>query len=441
MKRDIYEHLRAWSRSQERKPLILRGARQTGKSYALQWLGETCYDSFVLLNFEKDPLLATLFQETLDPKILVTKISAYTGKEIEAGRTLLIFDEIQESNAALNALKYFCEEAPEYHVVAAGSLLGVKMSQGRSFPVGKVDFLDLFPMTFEEFLDANNGTALRALLEGKRDLLPLADAFHQKFLTHLTNYFIVGGMPEVVAGFAGSGSFAKARHIQETILRGYQNDFAKHAPASDIPKLSRVWGSIPSHLSRENKRFIFSAVRRGARGRDYESALAWLNDAGLIHYCHRLAKAAMPLRSYEDPDIFKVYVLDIGLLGALADLPFDVLYRGSRVFHEFHGAFIENYVAQQLVSKGMALHYWESSGNAEIDFVIQSAGTILPLEAKAGINVKSKSLRSFRDRYPELTRACRVNLLNFQQAGQYENYPLYAVLHCTRDIASMNIQL
>ena len=186
MKRDIYEHLRAWSRSKERKPLILRGARQTGKSYALQWLGETCYDSFVLLNFEKDPLLATLFQETLDPKILVTKISAYTGKEIEAGRTLLIFDEIQESNAALNALKYFCEEAPEYHVVAAGSLLGVKMSQGRSFPVGKVDFLDLFPMTFEEFLDANNGTALRALLEGKRDLLPLADAFHQKFLTHLT---------------------------------------------------------------------------------------------------------------------------------------------------------------------------------------------------------------------------------------------------------------
>ena len=436
MKRDIYEHLRAWSRSPERKPLILRGARQTGKSYALQWLGETCYDSFVLLNFEKDPLLATLFQETLDPKILVTKISAYTGKEIEAGRTLLIFDEIQECNAALNALKYFCEEAPEYHVVAAGSLLGVKMSQGRSFPVGKVDFLDLFPMTFEEFLDANNGAALRALLEGKRDLVPLADAFHQKFLTHLTNYFIVGGMPEVVAGFAGAGGFAKARHIQETILRGYQNDFAKHAPASDIPKLSRVWGSIPSHLSRENKRFIFSAVRRGARGRDYESALAWLKDAGLIHYCHRIAKAAMPLRSYEDPHIFKVYVLDIGLLGALADLPFDVLYRGSRVFHEFHGAFIENYVAQQLVSKGKALHYWESSGNAEIDFVIQSAGTILPLEAKAGINVKSKSLRSFRDRYPELTRACRVNLLNFQQAGEYENYPLYAVLHCTRDIAS-----
>ncbi len=181
----------------------------------------------MLLSFEKDPLLATLFQETLDPKILVTKISAYTGKEIEAGRTLLIFDEIQESNAALNALKYFCEEAPEYHVVAAGALLGVKMSQGRSFPVGKVDFLDLFPMTFEEFLDANNGGALRALLEGKRDLVPLADAFHQKFLTHLTNYFIVGGMPEVVAGFAGSGGFAKARHIQETILRGYQNDFAK----------------------------------------------------------------------------------------------------------------------------------------------------------------------------------------------------------------------
>ncbi len=219
-------------------------------------------------------------------------------------------------------------------------------------------------------------------------------------------------------------------------MRGYQNDFAKHAPASDIPKLSRVWGSIPSHLSRENKRFIFSAVRRGARGRDYESTLAWLKDAGLIHYCHRIAKAAMPLRSYEDPHIFKVYVLDIGLLGALADLPFDVLYRGSRVFHEFHGAFIENYVAQQLVFKGKALHYWESSGNAEIDFVIQSAGTILPLEAKAGINVKSKSLRSFRDRYPELTRACRVNLLNFQQAGEYENYPLYAVLHCTRDIAS-----
>jgi predicted AAA+ superfamily ATPase len=427
MKRDIYNALAAWSSSPHRKPLILQGARQVGKTHALRWLGNSCYESVVILNFEKDPLLKSLFDESLSPDVLLSKISGYFGQQVVPGKTLLIFDEVQECNAALNALKYFCEDAPNHHIAAAGSLLGVKMSQGSSFPVGKVDLLDMYPLTFMEFLDANNCGALRDILESKNDLKPISEAFHQKLLTQLTYYFIVGGMPEVVSRFTESGDFSAARKIQEAILAAYQNDFAKHAPTNDIPKLSLIWESIPTYLARENKRFIFSALRKGARGRDYESALTWLKSAGLIHYCYRVTKPALPLAAHADRSVFKIYALDVGLLGALSKLPFEVLFRGSRIFQEFHGAFVENFVAQELKAKGTDLYYWESEGIAEVDFICQTTESMVPLEVKAGVNVKSKSLQTFQQKFPELTPICRANMLNFQKNGSLENYPLYAV--------------
>ncbi len=434
MRRDIHQKLTSWQQSKGRKPLVLQGARQVGKSHALRWLGESQYDEAVTLNFERDPLLASLFADSLDPKVLVRNISSYFGKTIYPQKTLIIFDEIQECNAALNALKYFCEEAPEYHVAAAGSLLGVMLSSGRSFPVGKVDFLNIYPMTFCEFLDATGNQKLREMLDDKKDLAKLPQAFHQKLLGHLTQYFIVGGMPEVVGSYIENVDFKKARRFQDAILTSYHRDFAKHAPKSDIPKLSTVWNSIPNHLARENKRFIFSSLRSGARGREFDSALQWLHDAGLIHFCHRITKAAMPLRSYVEPNIFKVYALDVGLLGAMADLPPETLFRGSRVFQEFHGAFIENFVAQELRAVGQRLYYWESEGKAEVDFVVQTSLSVMPLEAKAGINVKSKSLSAFRAKHSELQRVTRTNLLNFDQSGGTENYPLYALEQCVRGV-------
>lgn len=429
MNRTIYAALKNWSTSPHRKPLILQGARQVGKTHALRWLGDSSYENTVVLNFEKDPLLKSLFNESLSPEVLLSKISGYFGQQILPEKTLLIFDEVQECKAALNALKYFCEDAPSYHLAAAGSLLGVKMSQGGSFPVGKVDFLDVHPLTFAEFLDANKCGTLRKMLEHKDDLKPLSEAFHQKLLTQLTHYFIVGGMPEVVSRFTDGGGFPAARKVQEDILEAYQNDFAKHAPTTDIPKLSLVWESIPGHLARENKRFIFSALRKGARGRDFESALGWLKNAGLIHYCYRVSKPALPIAAYADKGIYKIYALDVGLLGALSKLPFEILFRGSRVFQEFNGAFVESFVAQELAARGANLHYWESEGIAEVDFICQTTDSLVPLEVKAGVNVKSKSLQTFHQKFPELTRICRTNLLNFQKAGSLENYPLYGFIN------------
>ncbi len=428
MNREIYKKLVQWSTSKYRKPLVLQGARQVGKTHALKWLGLNHYKNLIHLNFERDPLLSSLFQETLDPKILVTKISGYLGQNISPdGESLLVFDEIQECNEALNSLKYFCEDAPQYHVAAAGSLLGVKLSKGRSFPVGKVDFLNISPLTFLEFLEANHCKSLKILLEEKHDLRALSEAFHQKLLTQLTHYFVVGGMPEVVSAFTEDRTFKRIRSLQENILKAYQVDFAKHAPTSDIRKLSLIWDSIPRHLARENKRFLFSAVRSGARARDFENALQWLRDAGLIHYCNRLSKIAMPLNAYASPEIFKIYALDIGLLGAMANLSIEVLLGGSRIFQEFHGAFIENFVAQEITSRGICLYYWESEGKAEIDFICQASSGLFPLEAKAGINVKSKSMRVFQESHPEIAKICRANLLNFQKAEQLENYPLYGL--------------
>jgi len=428
MKRDIYAKLLAWKSSSRRKPLLLQGARQTGKTFILKGFGRNEYGNVVYCNFEEDPGLGQFFERNLNPERILAELSIYMNLEIHPGVDLVIFDEIQVSNRALNSLKYFAEQKNEVHIAAAGSLLGVKLSGPGSFPVGKVNFLHLYPMTFLEFLDAMEESRYRKLLENVDALVPLAEAFHSHLMDLLRRYYFVGGMPEAVRHFAETRNGREIREIQEEIIKSYILDFAKHAPASDIPKLTLIWDSIPKHLARENKKFIFSAIKKGARARAYENALIWLEDTGLIHRASAVETPKHPLMHYADTHCFKVYALDVGLLGAMAKSPVELLAQGERLFNEYEGAFVENYVAQQLVSHfHQQLYYWRSKGGrAALDFLCEFAGRICPLEVKAGINPKSKSLRSYELQF-EPTRLARTNLLNFKKDGKICNLPLYAV--------------
>ena len=437
MKRDIYAKLLSWKSSTRRKPLLLQGARQTGKTFILKEFGRNEYGNTVYCNFEENPDLDRFFQRDLNPGRVLAELSIYMNLEIRPEADLIIFDEIQVSNRALNSLKYFAEQRSDVHIAAAGSLLGVKLSGPGSFPVGKVNFLHLYPMTFMEFLTAMEESRYRKLLEDVDAFVPLTEAFHIHLIDLLRRYYFVGGMPEAVKHFAETGNGWETRKTQEEIIKSYVLDFAKHAPATDIPKLTRIWDSIPKHLARENKKFVFSAVKKGARGRAYENALAWLEDAGLIYRANAVASAKHPLRHYADTGCFKVYALDVGLLGAIAKSPVELLAQGERLFNEYEGAFVENYVAQQLVSHfPQKLYYWRSKGGrAELDFLCQFADQIFPLEVKAGINPKSKSLKSF-DLQFKPSRLGRTNLLNFKKDGKICNLPLYAVSRLTALIAA-----
>jgi len=433
MNRRLYGRLMQWKSSTRRKPLLLRGARQTGKTFLLREFGRERYDRVHYCNFEENPLLDSLFDRDLDPRRILGELSLFLGNEIRAERDLIIFDEIQASNRALNSLKYFQEQAGEFHVAAAGSLLGVRMSTPGSFPVGKVNFLDLHPMTFMEFLDAVGEARYHRMLAALAAPEPLAEAFHADLIALLRAYIFVGGMPEAVKHHAETGNAAEVREIQHEILDSYVLDFAKHARASDIPKLTLIWNSIPRHLAQENKKFVFAAVKQGARARDYENALTWLEGAGIIHRCHATVSAGAPLKHYADPACFKVYALDAGLLGALARSPVDMMVRGQRLFNEYEGALVENYVAQQMVAEIQPeLFYWRSKGwKAELDFLCEFDGSIVPLEVKAGLNPKSKSLRSFDDQFhPDVL--CRTSLLNLKLDGKICNIPLYAVSQLER---------
>lgn len=430
MKRDIYAKLLEWKSSSRRKPLLLQGARQTGKTHILKEFGRNEYENTLYCNFEEDTELSGFFQRNLNPERILAELCLYMNLELHPGRDLVIFDEIQVSNRALNALKYFAEQKNDIHIVAAGSLLGVKLSVPGSFPVGKVNFFHLYPLTFFEFLDAIGEARYRKLLETVDKPVPIAEAFHSHLIDLLRRYYFVGGMPEAVKHFAmaGIGNGLEVREIQEEIIKSYVLDFAKHAPASDIPKLMQVWDSIPRHLARENKKFVFSAVKKGARARAYENALTWLEDAGLILRANAVETAKHPLKHYADSSSFKVYALDVGLLGAMARSPVELLVQGKRLFNEYEGAFVENYVAQQLVSHfRQPLYYWRSKGaKAELDFLCELGGRICPLEVKAGINPKSKSLKSF-DLQFNSTFLARTNLLNLRKDGKIYNLPLYAV--------------
>ncbi len=428
MKRDLYQKLLEWKNSGRRKPLIIRGARQTGKTYLLKEFARNEYQQVFYLNFEEQASLKDLFRRDLDPFRIIKELSLLWRKEIRPGKDIIIFDEIQASNEALNSLKYFREKANQYHVAAAGSLLGVKMSVPKSFPVGNVNLVDLYPMTFPEFLDALGEEGYRRLLENMTGLEPLSLPFHEALTDLLRAYYFVGGMPEAVKYYARNRDMEEVRTIQREILDTYVLDFAKHAAPADIPRLSLIWDSIPFQLARENKKFIFSAVKKAARAREYETALTWLEDAGLILRAFSVSTPGHPLKSCADRGIFKVYALDVGLLCAMSEVPPAVPERDGSLFSGYRGAFVENYAAQQLrTSHGMGLYYWRSEGKmAELDFLCTVDGQIHPLEVKAGINPRSKSLRSYDTQFqPPLL--LRTTLLNLKQDGKICNIPLYAL--------------
>jgi predicted AAA+ superfamily ATPase len=428
MKRDIYQQLLDWRSSARRKPLLLQGARQTGKTFILKALGRDEYENVLYCNFEEEPSLDDFFKRDLDPHRIIKELAIYYDVEIRPNVDLIIFDEIQVSNRALSALKYFDEKRKDIHITAAGSLLGVKLSSPGSFPVGKVNFLHLFPMSFLEFLDAMGESRYRNLIEKISKTASLSKAFHNHLIDLLRQYYFVGGMPEAVNHFVETGKGREVREIHQEIIKSYIMDFAKHAPSSDIPKLTLLWDSIPKHLAKENKKFTFSAVKKSARAREYENALTWLEDAGLIYRAIATRTAKSPLSHYSDRSCFKIYALDVGLLGAMSRSPAEWLSHGDRLFNEYDGAFVENFAAQQLMAHlEEPLYYWRSrGGKAELDFLCDFSGQIYPLEVKAGINPRSKSLRSYDMQFspPLLIRA---TLLNLKKDGKILNLPLYAL--------------
>jgi hypothetical protein len=437
MKRDIYGTLKKWQLSHRRKPLILNGARQVGKTYALNHFGKHHYEQVVCLNFEKDKTLADYFNNDLDPKRIINFLSLHTKTNIQPEKTLLIFDEVQECPRALNSFKYFCEEANEYHIIGAGSLLGVKTAHTEGFPVGKVNFLHLYPLNFFEFLSALGEERLRAHLETLTHFELIPTPIHEKLIELLKIYFYVGGMPEVVHEFSMNKDYATVREVQTEILDAYERDFAKHAPPNQFIKILNVWQSVHKQLAKENKKFIFSLLKDSARGRDYEEAIQWLTEAGLIHKCYHLPTPKYPLSAYAEKNIYKIYLLDIGLLCAQSNLQVDTIIKGNELFIEYKGALTENYVAQELKSlEKQALYYWTSMGTAEVDFMLEYRNNILPLEVKAGTSLKKKSLLSYENKYhPQLL--LRTSLMNLKHDGKLANYPLY-MIRCFAQICDLH---
>lgn len=427
MKRDINQLLGEWKQSARRKPLVLNGARQVGKTYSLKYFGKTSYEKVAYLNFEKDEKLGQYFEGTLEPKQLIKIISIHTEIEIEPNNTLLIFDEIQECPKALNSLKYFCEEANEYHVITAGSLLGVKTAGEKGFPVGKVNFLQMYPLTFFEFLSALGQEKTRQFLEEYRTYEPIPNPIHEKLIQLLKLYFFIGGMPEAVAEYAKSEKLNTVREIQLEILNAYEKDFAKHAPPSKIMKITVVWKQVHRQLAKENKKFIFAAIRKSARGRDYEDAIQWLTDAGLIHKSYLVESPKFPLSAYADNNTFKLFLADVGLLGAQSNLSPQTIIDGDLLFTEFKGALTENYVAQELIATShKEAYYWASEGTAEIDFLIEKEHDIYPLEVKAGTSQKKKSLLVYNQKYIP-SKLFRATAMNLKHDGNIYNFPLYLI--------------
>jgi predicted AAA+ superfamily ATPase len=422
-----YQDLIAWKINPARKPLLVQGARQVGKTWLLKTFGKNEYADCAYFNFEETPALTSLFDGSLEPANILETLSAYRGQTIVPGKTLLFFDEIQACPKALTALKYFCEQAPAVHLVAAGSLLGVSVGKTSGFPVGKVHFLTLFPLTFFEFLDALGEHLLLAQVKENITFAPLADLLHEKLSALLRIFLFTGGMPEAVQSYRQNRDYEAVRSLQKAILHAYQRDFSKYTTPTQAVRISEIWRSIPSHLARENKKLKYGDVRKGGRASQFESAIEWLRSAGLIHTSVNIKAARLPLAGYEDPARFKAYLLDTGLLGAMLDVPARIITLGDAAFSEYNGAFVENYVAAELARKlDGALHYWISDGIAEVDFVVAQEGNILPLEVKSGLNRTIKSLRVYDEKFSP-PRLYRTSPRNFECRDHFANIPLYAV--------------
>ena len=423
MKRFIAEKLVKWKESKNRKPLILRGARQVGKTFILKEFGEKYYDSVAYFNFDHDDGLSSLFNNTKDPKRILEQLALISGKKINPETTLIIFDEVQECPDALNSLKYFKEEAPSYHVVCAGSLLGIKSSK-TSFPVGKVEFLDMYPMTFSEFLLADNLENLVNLMKETKNIKAFPKIFEDMLIEKLKIYYIVGGMPEVVYSWVNDKDIEKVNKIQKDILDSYENDFSKHVDSKEANKISLIWNGIPSQLARENKKFVYQVVKDGARAREYEGALNWLNDANLIAKCYLVSKCSFPLKAYEDLSSYKIYMNDVGLLRRMSNLDSKIILEGNKLFEEFKGSFTENYVANVLdYLLNESPHYYTFSRN-EIDFVIQKNNKVIPIEVKSDKSTNHNSLTKYNNMNNNEI-SFRFSLNNLNKDGKIINVPLY----------------
>ena len=426
MKRDKSEELISWKESKYRKPLVVRGARQTGKTWLLKEFGKSAFRNTVYVNFEETSNLQSLFKNDFDIQRIITAIQIHSQKLITPDDTLIIFDEIQSAEKGITSLKYFYENAPQYFIAAAGSLLGMGLHSNISFPVGKVNFLDLRPMSFTEFLSAINEDGLAGAI--KKNEWEAIAVFHNKLTEYLRYYFYVGGMPEVVRLFSETRDWDLVRKTQFQILHSYEGDFSKHAPIEIVPRIRMVWQSIPAQLAKENKKFIFGVLREGARVKDFELAIQWLVDCGLLLKSHRVSKPHLPLIAYQDLSVFKLFLNDIGLLGAMAGLNVRTLIEGDSIFTEFKGALTEQYVMQQLcIGKDRYIGYWTNErSTSEVDFIIQDKGAVVPIEVKSGVNLRSKSFRLFCEKFkPE--RAIRTSLTPYKKEDWMINVPLYGI--------------
>ncbi|NLA48971.1 MAG: ATP-binding protein [Bacteroidales bacterium] len=426
MYRTKIEDLKTWKNSTSRKPLIIRGARQVGKTWLMKEFGKLYYEQTIYINFEKDKRFQSLFTDDFNIQRIITAIQAVSGLTIDPEKTLVIFDEIQALPEGITALKYFQEDAPAYHIIAAGSLLGMALHSNISFPVGKVNFLDMYPLTFTEFLIANGEKPLADILFSKD--WKLINSFKTGLINRLRQYYYVGGMPEPVQKFLENNNFTDVRKIQKEILNTYELDFSKHAPSDIVPRVRMLWNSIPSQLAKENRKFIYGLMKKGSRAKDYESALLWLTDCGQAHKVYRANKPSIPLKAYEKRETFKLFLVDIGLLSAMADLDAASLIEGNRIFTEFKGALTEQYVHQQLNSSGnYVIYYWSAEGaTSEIDFLLQYNGLVVPVEVKAEENLQAKSLKYFCEKYNPAF-AIRTSMSDFRKESWLTNLPLYAI--------------
>jgi len=427
MERKITKDLIRWKDKDNRKPLVLKGVRQCGKTYILTEFGKKYYKDTAYFNFEEMPPLAELFETDFDVKRIIFELGLIAGKTIKPKETLVIFDEIQACPKALTSLKYFCENMPDYHIACAGSLLGIAIHENSSFPVGKVDFLTLYPMSFYEFLAAVGETELSEYLANLKKGVKISEPVGNKLSSILKQYYVTGGMPEAVSTWCKTNSIEDVETVQHQILSSYELDFVKHASAKEYPKLSAIWKSIPEQLAKPNSKFIFSQVKKGWRAKDLEDALQWLIGAGLIYKVCRIEKPNFPLSSYADQTAFKIYMSDVGLLRKLAKLPFEIILDSSSAYTEFKGAMTENYVMNELVKNvDTEPYYWTSGNSAEVDFVVQCGKNIIPIEVKAEKNTKARSIAEYRKKY-EPKYSVITSMKADTNGSESLNIPLYAI--------------